>query len=112
MPQRTTVSRAKEVGQAAYDRLTQSIDAAQTALKDLRKELGKGRSDVLADIERALKDARKELRSRRSGLLSDLKQALTPGGAKKPARRAASTSTSAASSSARSAAASRGDAAA
>src|SRR5439155_285504 len=71
MPKTTSVSgpvgdgasRARHAGQAAFDRLTQSVEAAQVALKDLRKELSKGSRDVLADLETTLKDARKDLRS-------------------------------------------------
>ena len=52
MPERATVtrrvrggaSRAQGAGQAAMDRLTQSVEAAQEALKDLSKELTRGRA--------------------------------------------------------------------
>src|SRR5256885_4807689 len=95
MPKTTSVSgpvgdgasRARHVGQVAFDRLTQSVEAAQVALKDLRKELSKGSRDVLADLETTLKDARKDLRSVRRTVTRDLEQiprALVSG---KPARR-------------------------
>ena len=95
MPKTTSVSgpvgdgasRARHAGQVAFDRLTQSVEAAQVALKDLRKELSKGSRDVLADLETTLKDARKDLRSVRRTVTRDLEQiprALVSG---KPARR-------------------------
>src|SRR5213080_2847505 len=95
MPKTTSVSgpvgdgasRARHAGQVAFDRLTQSVVAAQVAPKDLRKELSKGSRDVLADLETTLKDARKDLRSVRRTVTRDLEQiprALVSG---KPARR-------------------------
>jgi chromosome segregation ATPase len=98
MPQRTTVtrgvrggaSRARDAGQGAFDRLTQSLEAAQGALKDLRKELSKGTRDVLEDLDTTLKDARKNVRSVRRTVTKDLEQiqhALTTG---KPAEPRAS----------------------
>jgi len=64
MPRRATVSggvrsgasRARDAGQGAFDRLTQSLDAAQAALNDLRKELSKGTRDVLQDLDTTLKE--------------------------------------------------------
>src|SRR4051794_17214283 len=44
-------------------RLDKSINASQDALKELRKELGRGGRDVLKDIEKTLKDSRKNLTS-------------------------------------------------
>ena len=63
MPERATVtrrvrggaSRAQGAGQAAMDRLTQSVEAAQEALKDLSKELNKGTRDVLKDLDTTLR---------------------------------------------------------
>src|SRR6059036_1010480 len=80
-------SRARHAGQGALDRLTQSVEAAEVALKDLRKELSKGSRDVLGDLETTLKHARKDLRSVRSIVAKDLaqiEQALVTG---KPVRR-------------------------
>src|SRR4051812_9234087 len=82
MPERTTVtrsvrggaSRARDGGQAALDRLTQSVEAAQAALKDLRKELSKGTRDVLEDLDTTLKDARKNVRSVSRTVTKDLEQ--------------------------------------
>ena len=90
MPQRTTAtravrggaSRARDAGQGAFDRLTQSLEAAQAALGDLRKELSKGTRDVLDDLDTTLKDARKNARSVRRTVTEDLERlqhALTTG---------------------------------
>lgn len=71
MPERVTVtsrarggaSRAKGAGQAAFDRLMQSVEAAQAALEDVRKEVSTGTRDVLRDIDATLNDASRSLRS-------------------------------------------------
>jgi predicted nucleic acid-binding Zn-ribbon protein len=79
-------SRARGAGEASFERLTQSVEAAQVALKDLRKELSKGTRDVLGDLDVTLKDARKHLRSVSRTVSKDLDEiqhALTAG---KPAR--------------------------
>jgi hypothetical protein len=79
-------SRARGAGEASLERLTHSVEAAQVALKDLRKELSKGTRDVLGDLDVTLKDARKNLRSVSRTVSKDLEeiqQALTAG---KPAR--------------------------
>jgi chromosome segregation ATPase len=94
MPARATVtkrvrggaSRARGAGEASLERLTQSVEAAQGALKDLRKELSKGTRDVLGDLDVTLRDARKNLRSVSRTVSKDLDEiqhALTAG---KPAR--------------------------
>ena len=56
-------SRAKGTGEDALDRLTRSVEAAQEALKDLRKEVSRGTREVLKDLDTTLKDARRNLRS-------------------------------------------------
>jgi hypothetical protein len=43
--------------------LERSIDSAQGALKDLRKEAGTGSRATLRELDTALKDARKSLRT-------------------------------------------------
>jgi hypothetical protein len=94
MPARATVttrvrggaSRARGAGEASLERLTQSVEAAQAALKDLRKELSKGSRDVLGDLDMTLRDARKSVRSVRRTVTKDLEEiqhALTAG---KPTR--------------------------
>lgn len=65
-------ARAKGTGQAALDRLTRSVEAAQEALKDLRSELGRGSRDVLRDLDTTLRDARKNLRSISKTVTKDL----------------------------------------
>jgi hypothetical protein len=53
----------KVVGPKAIGRIEKSIDGAELALKDLRKELGRGGRDLVKDLETTLKDSRKNLRS-------------------------------------------------
>ena len=67
-------SRARDAGQGAFDRLTQSLDAAQVALNDVRKELSRGTRDVLQDLDRTLKDARKSARRVGRTVTRDLEQ--------------------------------------
>lgn len=79
---RSGASRAKGAGEEALDRLTRSVEAAQDALKDLRKEVSRGTRDVLKDLETTLKDARQNLRSVSRTVSKDLQQvqqALTTG---------------------------------
>ena len=59
---------------AALDRLAGSLDAAQDALKDLRRELSKGGRDVLRDIDVLLRDARMNLRGAQRTLVKDLEE--------------------------------------
>jgi len=59
-------------GGAALDRLGGSLDAAQEALKDLRRELSKGGRDLLKDLDVLLRDARKNLRGTQRTLVKDL----------------------------------------
>ena len=61
-------------GGAPLDRLGDSLDAAQQALKDLRRELSKGGRDVLKDLEALLRDARKNLRGTQRTLVKDLEE--------------------------------------
>jgi hypothetical protein len=72
MPQarRSTTTTARRP--RALNRLEKSIDAAQAALKDLRTELGRGRRDLVRDLEKTLTDARKNLRSLSSTVGKDL----------------------------------------
>jgi hypothetical protein len=57
---------------AALDRLGGSLDAAQDALKDLRRELSKGGRDLLKDLDVLVRDAQKNLRGARRTLVKDL----------------------------------------
>ena len=45
----------------ALGRLSDSIEAAQAALKDLRLEMSRGSRDLLKDLDKTLRDARKNL---------------------------------------------------
>lgn len=65
----------------ALNRLEKSIDTAQSALKDLRTELGRGGRDLIRDLDKTLTDARKNLRSLSKTVAKDLEkiqQAATP----------------------------------
>jgi hypothetical protein len=94
MPARATVtkrvrggaSRARGAGEASFERLTQSVEAAEAALKDLRKELSKGTREVLEDIDKTLRDARKNLRSVSRTVSKDLEEIQHTLTAGKPAR--------------------------
>jgi hypothetical protein len=92
-----TRSQAKS-GSAALDRLGGSLDAAQDALKDLRRELGKGGRDVLKDLEVLVRDARKNLRGTTRTLVKDLEEVQKAAAGKRttaakraPAKRATTT---------------------
>ena len=67
-------------GQQALDRLNESIDAAEKALKDLRAEMSRGSRTILKDVDTTLRDARKHARSIRKEVakeLEDLQRAAT-----------------------------------
>jgi hypothetical protein len=68
----STKSDSTRGGGAALDRLGGSLDAAQDALKDLRRELSKGGRDLLKDLDVLLRDARKNLRGTQRTLIKDL----------------------------------------
>lgn len=70
----TSRSRPARGGSSPVDRLGDSIDAAQDALKDLRGELSKGGRDVVKDLDALLRDARKNLRGARRTLAKDLEE--------------------------------------
>jgi phage-related tail protein len=83
MPTRSTTTKRKSTaaksgkdraGADAMQRLQASIDAADTALQDLRRELGRGSRDLLTDVERTLKDARKNVRRASRAVARDLEQ--------------------------------------
>lgn len=84
---RTASGRSKG-GDRALERLHQSVDAAEAALKDVRSEMSRGSRELLKDLETTLRDARKNLRSvsrRVSKDLEEVQQAVT--GKKATARR-------------------------
>ena len=87
--------KAGSAGSGSLERLHDSIDAAQAALKDLRSEMSRGSRELLEDVEVTLRDARKNLRrvsGRVSKDLEDVQQALRGQAAakqRKPAQRKA-----------------------
>ena len=99
MPQarRSTTTTARRP--RALDRLEKSIDAAQSALKDLRTELGRGGRDLVTDLDKTLRDSRKNVRNlKQDGLEgpreaaegSDRQDARLPGAARAPRKTSAS----------------------
>lgn len=70
----STTRKRATAGNRSLDRLSGSIDAAQDALKDLRRELSKGGRDALKDIDVLLRDVRKNLRSTQRTLIKDLEE--------------------------------------
>lgn len=74
----------KSGGGAALDRLGGSLDAAQEALKDLRRELSKGGRDLVKDLDVLLRDARKNLRGTQRTLIKDLDAVQKAAAGKRP----------------------------
>ena len=62
------------IGPKAMGRLEKSLDAAEIALRDLRRELGKGGTGMVKDLDRTIKDSRKNLRSLNRTVLRDLEK--------------------------------------
>jgi predicted nucleic acid-binding Zn-ribbon protein len=71
-------------GEAALERLNASVEAAQTALKELRGELGRGSRELLQDVDVTLRDARKNLRRVSRQLVKDLEQVQRAAAGKRP----------------------------
>jgi hypothetical protein len=71
MPQ---TRRAKQAGNAALDRLQASIDAAETALKDLQGEVSRNNRALLKDIGTTLKATRRNVNRSRRRIAKDLQQ--------------------------------------
>ena len=71
MPQ---TRRAKQASSAALDRLQASIEAAETALKDLQGEVSRDSRDLLKDVGKTLKTARQNLTRSRQRIVKDLEQ--------------------------------------
>jgi hypothetical protein len=65
---------AKQAGSAALDRLQASIEAAETALKDLRGEVSRDSRDLLKDIGMTLRATRRNLIRGRRRIAKDLEQ--------------------------------------
>jgi hypothetical protein len=89
MATRGTAQRGKSTSDdAALDRLSGSLEAAQAALRDLRRELSKGGREVLKDLDALLRDARKNLRGTRRTLVKDLEEVhKAAAGKRAPARK-------------------------
>jgi hypothetical protein len=75
-PRRTGASKrsGRRGGEDALRRLTDSIEASQAALKDLRSEMSRGSRDLVADVDKTLRDARKNLRRTQRRIAKDLEQ--------------------------------------
>jgi hypothetical protein len=71
MPQ---TRRAKQAGSAALDRLQASIEAAETALKDLQGEVSRNNRALLKDIGTTLKATRRNVNRSRRRIGKDLQQ--------------------------------------
>jgi hypothetical protein len=66
--------RAKQGGSAALDRLRASIEAAETALKDLQGEVSRDSRALLKDVGKTLTSARRNLTRSRGRIVKDLEQ--------------------------------------
>lgn len=79
-------------GPDALGRLSDSIEASQAALKDLRSEMSRGSRELLKDLDKTLRDARKNLgrTSRRIAKDLDEVQQAARGKRTSTARRASS----------------------
>ena len=64
--------KTQSAGENSLERVQDSIDAAQTALKDLRSEMNRSSHILLTDVETTLRDARKQLRSVNRAVVKDL----------------------------------------
>jgi hypothetical protein len=79
MPQ---TRRAKRAGNTALDRLQTSIEGAESALKDLRREVGRDSRDRLNDLATTLKSARRNVTRSRQRIVKEMEtieQRLTKG---------------------------------
>jgi predicted nucleic acid-binding Zn-ribbon protein len=83
-------SRARASGEKALQRLQDSVDAAEAALKDLRKEMGRGSRELLTDVETTLRDARKNLRRVSRSVVKDLEGVQKAAAGKRTTQRRAS----------------------
>lgn len=85
----TRTASARKSGEKALKRLHDSVDAAEAALKDVRKEMSRGSKSLLSDVETTLRTARKNLRSVSRHVAKDLEevQRAATGKRKAPAKR-------------------------
>ena len=94
MPQ---TRRAKQAGSAALDRVRASIEAAETALKDLQGEVSRDSRALLKDVGKTLTTAQRNLTRSRGRIVKDLEQIqkalvkgkMTPPAPKRPAKKPA-----------------------
>lgn len=88
-PAKPTSAQRGAHGKRALDGLEVSLEGAQKAIADLRRDLGSGGRRLVKDVETAVQSARRDLRRSRKAIQSDLGDlggALTP---RRPARPAA-----------------------
>ena len=69
---RGTARKTRSSGEKSLERVHDSIDAAQAALKDVRSEMNRGSRVLLKDVETTLRDARKHLRAVNRAVVNDL----------------------------------------
>ena len=84
MPQ---TRRAKQAGSAALDRARASIEAAETALKNLQGEVSRDSRDLLKDVGKTLRTARRNLTRGRRQIVRDfehMQDALVKGKSPRP----------------------------
>jgi ABC-type transporter Mla subunit MlaD len=74
-------------GEKSLQRLHESIEAAERAVKDVRTEMGRGSRTLLKDVEATLRDARKSLRSVNRAVAKDLQEVHQAARGRKPAPR-------------------------
>jgi hypothetical protein len=67
----------------ALGRLSDSIEAAQAALKDLRSEMSRGSRDLVKDVDATLRDARTNLRRTSRRIAKDLDEVRQAAGGKR-----------------------------
>jgi hypothetical protein len=92
MPQ---TRRAKQAGSAALDRARASIEAAETALKNLQGEVSRDSRDLLKDVGKTLRTARGNLTRGRRQIIKDfehMQDALVKGKSPRAQKRAPSAS--------------------
>lgn len=69
---RGAARKTRSAGEKSLERVQDSIEAAQAALKDLRSEMNRSSHVLLTDVETTLRDARKQLRSVNRAVVKDL----------------------------------------
>jgi phage-related tail protein len=92
MPQ---TRRAKQAGSAALDRARASIEAAETAIKNLQGEVSRDSRDLLKDVGKTLRTARRNLTRGSRQIIRDfehMQDALVKGKSPRPQKRAPSAS--------------------